>query len=126
VDLRRVVDDLVVALTEEVGEHDFGDRPHADDRGAHTSADDRGFGQWGVPHPLGAVLGPELLGDAEVAAHLPDVFADQEHLGEPFHTEIEGVVQCLGEARLARLLRPGREGRVDSGVAHQLVTSQFT
>src|SRR5205823_13049198 len=85
--LRYLVGEVVPAAGEEVGEHDFGDRPDAGHRRAHRGADDRLFGDGRVPDPPRAELleqpdgrlehalrGADVLAethDRRVAAHLP-------------------------------------------------------
>ncbi len=114
VHLGRVVDQLVVALAQEVGEHDLGHRPHADHGRAHGCPDDGGLRERRVAHTLCAVLGEEAAGDAEVAAHFADVFAQQKDAGIACH----GRVECLGQ-------RLNKGARADGWLRHD-VTSQPT
>jgi hypothetical protein len=67
-ELRHLVEDLVHADADEVGEHQFGDRAQAGERGAAGGADDRGLGDWRVDHAQLAEARQQPLGHAEDAA----------------------------------------------------------
>ena len=75
---RRLVDDLIEAARDEVGELHLGDRPVAAQRGADADADDRRLGNRRVEDAQLAELVVEPLCDAERAAVRADVLAEDE------------------------------------------------
>ena len=76
--LRHFVGDIVEADGEEVGEHDFGDRPQARHRGAHRGAENRLFGDRRVSHAQRSELLVEADRRLEHAARLADVLAKED------------------------------------------------
>ena len=105
---RRLVDDLIEAARDEVGELHLGDRPVAAQRGADADADDRRLGNRRVDDAQLAELVVEPLRDAERAAVRADVLAEDEHfriaphlLGERFADGFE-VGQFFGHGSNAQ------------------------
>ena len=96
--LRGVVCDLVERDAEEVHEHELGDRTHARQRRAERGADDRRFGDRGVAHTVGAVLGGQSERHLEDAAgRIGDVFAEQDDPVVTSERAVEGPVHGLHE-----------------------------
>src|SRR5690606_39676980 len=83
--LGHLVDDLVHGHHREVDPHDLHDGSQAGHGRPQAGADEGGFGDGGVPHPLGAKLGQQVLGHAKDAAVMADVFAHEEHPGVSGH-----------------------------------------
>ena len=77
---RRLVDDLIEAARDEVGELHLGDRPVAAQRRADADADDRRLGNRRVDDAHLAELLVQPLRHAERAAVGADVLAEHEHL----------------------------------------------
>ena len=77
---RRLIDDLIEAADDEVGELHLGDGPIATQRRADADADDGRFGDRRVDHAHLAELVVEALGDAERAAVGADILAQHEDL----------------------------------------------
>ncbi len=67
-ELGHLVEDLVHADADEIGEHQFGHRPQPGKRRAAGSADDGRLGNRRIDHALGAELRQQALGHAEDAA----------------------------------------------------------
>ena len=76
--LRRDGHDLVERARDEVGELELDDRPLAHPGGPDRGADEALLGDRRVDHALVAELLQEALRDAERAAEVADVLAEQE------------------------------------------------
>ena len=75
---RRGVHDLVDRQQAEVDGHDLDDRPHAAERRADASADERGLRKWRIADALFTEFVEQALADCEAAAVPADVLAHQE------------------------------------------------
>ena len=76
--LRHFIGDIVEADGEEVGEHDFRDRPQSRHRRAHRGAENRLFGDRRVAHAQRSELLVEADRRLEHAARLGDVLAQED------------------------------------------------
>ena len=77
---RRLIDDLIEAAADEIGELHLGDRAIPALRRADADADDRRLGDRRVEAARLAELVDDALRDAEGAAVRTDVLAEHEHL----------------------------------------------
>ena len=94
-DLRDLGDDLVEAREHEAVELDLGHRPVAAHGQTDCGADDPGFGQWGVQHPVVTEVLLQTVGDAEDPAELADVLAHHDDLRVVVHGRAQAGVQGL-------------------------------
>ncbi len=98
--LGELGDDLVVGGEDEVAELDLGDGDEAVEGHADRRADDTAFGEGRVDDAVVAELVEEALGDAEDAADLADVLAEDDDAGVAAHLETERVVDGLDHVHL--------------------------
>jgi hypothetical protein len=113
----RLVDDLIEAARDEVGELHLGDRAVAAQRRADADADDRRLGDGRIDHAHLAELLVQSLGHAEGAAVRTDVLTQHEHLriaahlfGERLADRFE-VRQLLAHKFSALTTKPRRARR---------------
>ena len=92
---RRLVDDLVEAARDEVGELHFGDRSIASQRCADADPDNRRLGDRRVEHTHLAELVEQPLRGAERAAVRADVLAEDEDLRVAAHFFGERLADCI-------------------------------
>jgi len=111
VDVRGVVDDLVVGEQREVDRHQLHDGTQAGHRRPDGDPDDRVLADRRVAHaPLAEAL-EQPVGDAESTAEDPDVLAEEHHPLVVVHLLDERLSQRVAVAQLAHRSRsPLRTG----------------
>ena len=112
-ELRSLIDDLIVATADQVGEHDLHHRAQAGHGRAHGGADETHFRDRRINHPLWSKLADQTAGGAQRAA--PGVREAQmsaargpghvlphhDHRGIAPHLQPQRVVDRLAERQLA-------------------------
>ena len=98
--LRQLGDDLIERGVDEVDELDLRDRAHALERHPDRSADDPVLRERSVGDAVLPELGLQAFGDAEHAAVLADVFAEQDHVGIRAQRDAQRVLNRLDHGHL--------------------------
>ena len=97
---REFREDLVAGGIDVVGELHFRDRPQAVHAHADRGADDRAFGDRRVEHAVLAILALQAVGDAEHAAEVADVLAQDHDVRVARQHDVHGGVQRLDHVHL--------------------------
>ena len=97
--LGGIVDQLVGGDTDEVHDHDLGDRQHPVDGRADGRTDDGGFRDRGVQHPVVAVLRRQSC-RRPGRSRVGDVLTEQEHPVVSLQGLIQREVQRLAHRHL--------------------------
>jgi hypothetical protein len=114
--LGGLIDQRVHGERDEVHEHDFDHRPQAGHGDPDGGADNGGFGNRRVAHPLGAELFQEPAGDAERATRLCDILAEQDNRGILSHGVDERAINSLAKSHFSHAAASARAGvREDLG-----------
>ena len=87
--LGRLADDLIERRIDEIGKLNFGDRTQAFHRHPDSDADDRGFGNRRIDHPIRTKLVDEILADQKDVSARADVFTQDERAVVIFHRVVE-------------------------------------
>ena len=98
--LGQLVDDLVVGRPDEVCELNFADWLHAIQTHADGAAHDAVLTQRGVNDTLVAKLVEQALRHPKYAAHLPDIFAQDNDVRVRAHRYAQSVVDRLDHVHL--------------------------
>jgi hypothetical protein len=97
VHLGKLADDLVGGREDEAVELDLADRAVAAQREPDRGADDAGFGERGIHHPVLAEVLLQPVGDPEHAAEPADVLAHDHGFGVVFQCPAQSLVERLRE-----------------------------
>ncbi len=101
-EFRRLIDDHVHHVRDEIEDLHFRHRPHAGDRAADRATGNAGLRNRRIAHALFAEFFLQAARCGEDAADLAHVFAQHENARIAFHFLGEGFFQRLGEQELAR------------------------
>ena len=99
-DARELAHDLVVGRIDVVGELDLGDGPQAVDRHADRRGDDAAFRDRRIEHAVLAVFALQPVGDAEHAAEVADVLAEDDDRRIALEHDVHRRIQRLDHVHL--------------------------
>ena len=102
-DLRQLIDDLVVAREDVVGELDLNDRPQPVDSHSESRRHDAAFREWRVEHAVRAVLLLQPVSGPEDAAEVADVLAVDDDILVALEHDVQSAVEGLDHVHVRHI-----------------------